>query len=97
MWADINTDAPKKEFMIPQHKLQTLQPLRILKISGPDMQDAHIHTYTNTHKQTHTHAHTQTHIHTQTQQRSCGEAEDTAGLAAWGSQQKVSRDKAVRL
>lgn len=48
MRADINTDAPKHVFMFSQHKLQTLQHLRILKISEPDMQDAHIRTQTHT-------------------------------------------------
>lgn len=41
-------------------------------------------------------AHIHTHTNTHTHRHSRG-AEDTAGLAAWGSQQKVSRDKAVWL
>lgn len=74
-WCCNTDEAPNDIFMLLQHMLQTLQHLRNLKISKPDMQEAHVHTH----------------------QRSCGGAEDTAGLAAWGSQQKVSRDKAVWL
>lgn len=68
-------------WMYPPQKLQTLQRLRILKISEPDMQHVRVGTQTLTH----------------TQQRSSGGAEDTAGLLAWGSQQKVRRDKAAWL
>lgn len=51
MWADINTEAPKHVFMFQQHELETLQHLRNLKISVPDMQDARKRTQTHTAEQ----------------------------------------------